>query len=43
MTLVGPAGVAATDRFGVVGKPARARAVSMVRTLDFGNRRRART
>lgn len=43
MTLVGPAGVAATDRFGVLGKPARARAVSMVRTLDFGNRSRART
>lgn len=37
MTITGPSGVASTNRFAVLGKLANARAVSLQRSLDFGN------
>lgn len=40
MTVVGPAGAATTNQFGVLGKRANPRAVSMPARVDFGNTRR---
>jgi hypothetical protein len=43
VTLLGPAGLASTNQFGVLGKPAKARAVSVIRSVDFGNTAHERT